>query len=318
MNNILNFFNNILSFKFIENFDDINMETHISKYDTMFMGKVSEKTELSEKLYNINKEFEDIYKDNNKMTLHMWRREFNNKLLEQVSFLENPEIWREYICNGSKNCKIKYVSEMTELYKSTVPFQREGVNLYGASGNFDLHVDCAFPFYPNVTLYRVLIGLTNENEYVYTKFPDHNISHKMNFGDIAIFDFNNTKHQVKKVKDIDESRNMLKLHFIICKNCTDKYASRYIDFCMDGYNAYENITRHVMKNGTNPESLYDFFCGLNGHWAVKKVQFFQYMLLLLCLSPFHKIFKDHFYLTLIVYVFLIKFYWLRYNLTGHR
>lgn len=320
MNNLFNFLGglkNLILNNTTENFEDISLNRHELESDIMYVGYFKKQSSMMNSLKNINFEFEKlINNDDNKITKHIWKKDFNDYINNQILELEDEENWKEYLCHGRETCSIRYVPSMTELYKAKVPFKRDK-NLYGASGNFDVHVDMDFRF-PNVRLYRILIGLTDNNKHVHTSFPEHDVDHKINFGDVVIFDFNKTVHKVFKDKDIDESRNMIKLHFVVCNGCTSNIGSKYLDLCMDSYHTYEVVTRHFMAKGADPENLYEFALGVTSYWMTNKRPYFCYIFILWILSYYNDFFRKNFYLSLIIYVIFVKIYWLRYNITGNK
>jgi hypothetical protein len=142
--------------------------------------------------------------------------------------------------------------------------KKDDLFLYGASSNYDPHVDGVFGF-PGVKFYRVLRVLTINNETEETRFLKLGINHKLQKDDYIVFDFDNAEHQVvNNETDPDKAKNnyriMLKLHFIVCDKCQPE--SAYINTVKQAYILYEIITRYFMQTGTNPSTPYGFFIGI--------------------------------------------------------
>jgi hypothetical protein len=207
--------------------------------------------------------YEEIPKDKlQDKTYHKWFDNFSPEIKSMVTSIQNNSFWNE-MCTGT-HCKVISVPEMNELYYSKVPAKRDDLFLYGASSNYDPHVDGFFGF-PGVKFYRVLIGLTPNNEKVETRFLKFGIHHKLQKDDYLVFDFDNAEHQVvNNETDPDkvnkDYRIMLKLHFIVCDDCQPD--DLFIKGVKQSYILYEIITRYFMQTGTNPSTLYGFILGI--------------------------------------------------------
>jgi hypothetical protein len=173
--------------------------------------------------------------------------------------IQNDKIWNN-ICFYQNNCIIKKITEMNELYYSNPKPDFNRYNLYGAAGNLIPHRDCILFNFKNINLYRIIISLSEFNNDTITEFINLNLEHKLNLGDYMIFDFDKTLHQVKKIGKIETPRILMKLHYIVCDNCS--FSNNYIDFISYFYINYYYIARYTEQIGTDPSSFMGFFYGL--------------------------------------------------------
>lgn len=217
------------------------------------IGKLPE--HLHNTLDKIATEYSNEIPDKNASTYHTWFNDMSPNIKKQVKSIQNDPFWYN-LCDGSEKCIRKSANEMDELYYSNPKNNLDKINLYGASGNYDIHKDCIYNF-DGIKFYRIIIGLTDGNDNIITHFTNLNIGHKINKGDYIVFDFDNTLHQVIKKKQINTPRIMLKLHYIVCENC--KYSQNYVENIKKMYLYYEFITRYFMQIGTDPKTYYQFF-----------------------------------------------------------
>ncbi len=205
--------------------------------------------------------FQSIPKENlNDKTYHQWYDDFSPEIKQLVSRLQEDPFWKK-TCPSQSTCQIINVKEMDELYYSKAPgVKRKDLFLYGATGNFDPHIDGIFMF-PGVRFYRILIGLT-PNTSVETHFLNLDVQHKIQPNDYIAFDFDKALHQVVNTKNepSNDYRILLKLHFLVCDSCTPN--STYLSIVKDSYIVFEKITRYFMQTGTEPKTYYQFLVGL--------------------------------------------------------
>lgn len=220
---------------------------------------------------------------------------------------------------------------MDELYYSNFKQTADNVlskNFYGATGNIVIHKDCHYICsFSGASLYRIIIGLSDGNDNVSTKFVEFNAQKKINKNDFVLFDFSRTTHQVVKEKQhINTPRTLLKLHFLICEDC--KYSNDYLLFLKKYFINYDIITRYILKTGTDPQTFYQFFIGLLTYYFYYPN--FIYILLSLFIIIFF-ILKNTFKIKslnknilklinysllslFIIYLLIVLFYWLRFKL----
>ena len=284
--------------------------------------------ELQSILDNISKEYYNIIPDKNKSTYHTWYEDMPSNIKSNVEKIQKSDFWNK-LCDGSEKCQIISASEMDELYYSNPKNNLDKINLYGASGNYDIHKDCIYNF-NGIKFYRIIIGLTDGNDNIITYFNNIDIGHKINSGDYIVFDFDKTTHQVIKDKQKITPRILLKIHFIVCENC--KYSKEYVEKIKKWYLYYEFITRYIMQVGTDPESLYQFFWGLFCQYYMNR--YTKYIILFIIITTIiaikflfkiklvykniSKIIKYNLLSLTSIYLLLVIFYWLRYKLLGIR
>jgi hypothetical protein len=284
--------------------------------------------DLQDILDDISKEYYSIIPDKNASTYHTWYEDMPSNIKSKVEIIQKNNFWNK-LCDGSEKCVKISASEMDELYYSNPKNNLDKINLYGASGNYDIHKDCIYNF-NGIKFYRIIIGLTNGNDNIITHFNNLNVSHKLNSGDYIVFDFDKSSHQVIKDKEKLTPRILLKIHYIVCENC--KYSKYYVENIKKWYLYYEFITRYFMQVGTDPETLYQFFWGLLCQYYMNI--YTKYVILFIILITFvvikylfkikfvykniPKIIKYVLFSLISIYLLIVLFYWLRYKLSGIR
>ena len=283
-------------------------------------------SELRPLLRNIADEYYDSIPDKNASTYHTWYGDMSTPIKKMVDEVQASPFWKG-LCDKSSNCTRLNARDMDELYFSNPKKGLKNINLYGASGNYDMHQDCIFSF-NGVRFYRVLIGLTDGNDNVITKFNNFGVGHKLNAGDYIAFDFDNTTHQVIKERPVETPRIMLKLHYIVCENC--KHSKGYIEFLKNVYITYESITRYVMQTGTDPQTYYEFFWGVLCQYYMQPSTKFVIAMLLMIVLAFQVLFMkikvnrknakklatNSLLFIFTSFIGLVTFYWARFKLTG--
>ena len=222
------------------------------------IGKVPE--HLEKEIDYIEKTFysEIPIEKKKKITYHQWYAELNENIKSKVNKIKNDTFW-ENLCNNKK-CKLIMIDDMDEIYYANPP-QTTSKNLYGAVGNYYVHRDGHFSFL-GVKIYRILIGITDGNRNIMTYLTHLNYGKPLNKYEYLAFDFDKTTHQVLKNNNGDEPkyRIVLKIHFLVCDNLN--LPNWYIVCLLKFYTYYLKITRYIMENGTNPQTLFGFFCGV--------------------------------------------------------
>ena len=284
--------------------------------------------ELKYILDDISKEYYKIIPDINASTYHTWYKDMPASIKSNVEKIQKSHFWNK-LCDGSEKCIKISAKEMDELYYSNPKNNLDKINLYGASGNYDIHRDCIFNF-NGIKFYRIIIGLTDGNDNIITYFNNLDVGHKINSGDYIVFDFDKSTHQVIKDKQQLTPRILLKIHYIVCEKC--KYSSKYVELIKQFYLYYEIITRYFMQVGTDPETYYQFFWGLFCQYYMNN--YIKYIILIivvfiiiilkfvfkikLIFKNLSKIIKYVLISLTAIYLLIVLFYWLRYTLFGIR
>ena len=281
--------------------------------------------ELQYILDDIVDEYNGLIPDKSKTTYHTYYSNLIGRLKENFDKIQFNPFWNN-ICDNITICIKQPVIEMNELYYSNPKPNFEKMNLYGAAANLIPHRDCVLYNFVGISFYRIIIGLTGNNNDTITEFINFNLQHKINKGDYMIFDFDKTLHQVKKIGQQELPRILLKLHFIICENC--KHSREYVNFISFFYKFYYYIARYTEQIGTDPTTFMGFFFGLLWEWPF--YSFFKYTIGLLFISniiALNKLCKIK--LTpknsgklvlyscgnmLTLYIFIVSFYYYRYVL----
>lgn len=284
--------------------------------------------DLQSILDDISKEYYDIIPDKTASTYHTWYEDIPPQIKSKVEIIQNDSFWNK-LCDGTEKCVKISAKEMDELYYSNPKNNLDKINLYGASGNYDIHKDCIYNF-DGIKFYRIIIGLTGGNDNIITYFNNLDVGHKLNSGDYIVFDFDKSTHQVIKDKEKLTPRILLKIHYIVCENC--KYSKEYIETIKKRYLYYELTTRYFMQVGTDPETLYQFFWGLFCQYYMNS--YTKYIILFIILitiivikllfkikliyKNISKIIKYVLFSLTFIYLLIVLFYWLRYKLLGIR
>ena len=280
--------------------------------------------DLHEILNDISKEYYNIIPDKNATTYHTWFDDMSPSIKSKVKQIQKNDFWNK-LCDGSEKCQKMNANEMDELYYSNPKNNLDKINLYGASTNYGIHKDCMYNF-DGIKFYRIIIGLTDGNDNIITYFNNLNTGHKINSGDYIVFDFDKTTHQVIKDKQNLTPRILLKMHYIVCENC--KYSNEYVETIKKLYIYYEIVTRYIMEVGTDPETLYQFFWGLLCQYYMNS--YTKYIILFIIITTiiaikflfkiklvYKNVSKIIKYLLLSltsIYLLIVIFYWLRYQL----
>lgn len=306
--------------------------THASKNEGKIgIGKMP--MDLHPVIDEIYNEYYKTIPDQNMTTYHTWYDTLSPSLKKKLNKIQSHPFW-DKLCENKKTCIKINVKEMDELYYSNFTKTVENVtetNLYGATGNIVIHKDCHnVCSFINVSLYRIIIGLSpNKNTNISTKFVFFDKEQKINKNDYILFDFSRTTHQViKENPNKNTPRTLLKLHFLVCDNCS----KNYIDFLKRYFIIYDNITRYILKTGTEPSTYYQFFIGLLTHYFY--YPYFQpllivlFVLFLVVVKTFTiiklvrknipKILVYFFAWIVILYLFVVFCYWARFQLYGVR
>jgi uncharacterized cysteine cluster protein YcgN (CxxCxxCC family) len=290
------------------------------------IGKVP--IELQSILNDISEEYYNMIPDKNASTYHTWYDHMPKHIRDKVKQIQKSDFWNK-ICDGAEKCMKISANEMDELYYSNPQNNIDKINLYGASGNYDIHKDCFYNF-DGIKFYRVIIGLTDGNNNIITYFNNLDVGHKINFGDYIVFDFDKSIHQVIKDKQELTPRILLKLHYIVCENCN--YSKKNVEQIKKLYLYYEFITRYFMQVGTDPETLYQFFWGLYCQYYMntntKYIILFMIVLILIIINSLFKVelvYENTSIITkyvvsslISIYLLIVIFYWMRYKLFGIR
>ena len=281
---------------------------------------------LQNRLDYISNEYYNIIPNTSKTTYHTYYSDLTGKLRNDFDTIQYDEFWNN-ICDNTANCLKYNIHEMNEIYYSNPKPNFERMNLYGAAANFIPHRDCILYNFNGIRFYRIIIGLTANNNDTSTEFVNLNLEHRINRGDYMIFDFDKTLHKVKKIGQQFTSRILIKLHFIVCENC--KYSENYVMFISNFYKYYYFIARYTEQIGTDPTTFIGFFFGLIWEWpfypAFKYITFLLFIKTIIILNRIYKIkvesknigklllYSSSSMFTL--YLFIVSAYYLRHIIT---
>lgn len=209
----------------------------------------------------IFKEYCHIIPNKNSTTYHTYCTDLRENLKENVDKIQYATFWGNI---GAYNQIMRPVVEMNEIYYSNPTPNFEQTQLYGAAANLIPHRDCVLYRFAGIHFYRVIIGLSNNNDDTTTVFIRHKLEHKINRGDYMIFDFDKTLHRVKKTGKQNTPRMLMKLHYVVCDK--PHFSENYMAVVTWFYKTYYYIARYTEQIGTEPDTFVGFFWGLLWEW----------------------------------------------------
>lgn len=261
----------------------------------------------------------------NSSTHHEWYLNLSESLKNKVDNVRNMKLWKslcDEVFETCNNGRVSHVVEMDELYYSNFASKSQFERVYGANGNMHPHVDSGKLFQvKGLKMYRVLVGLSDNNKNITTRIVNARIEKKINKGDYVVFDFDRTLHEVVKENKLNMPRFLLKLHFVVCENCNEPEWK--INLFKNCHIIYENVTRYVMDKGTDPETWYEFLLGM-----ILEIEPLIYIIS--CLIALYFLIKVHnitdslqitkylIFTICFVYLVLVTFFWLYYVFTGNK
>ena len=199
----------------------------------------------------------------NRETFHKYIESMPQKFQDMVYKVKHSEEITSKICKQfQKNkCDIKFLDNIDELYIS-----HYNIDNGGDQGLFDKHYDGVLKFVKDGTIIRALVYINSEDNFV-VHFIDSkkNIHFKTN--EFGLLDFNREYHYVdgeydENMKNEDD-RIILKLHYMVCPNCSETYMKSLIFF--NKLISFD-ITRTAMDYSKNPKTIFQkiigFFCNM--------------------------------------------------------
>jgi hypothetical protein len=166
----------------------------------------------------------------------------------------SPEI-RKSMCKQYDNCDLTPLENTDELYVS-----HYNIDGGGDQGLFNKHYDGVLRLINDAAIARVLVYINSKDEYV-VHFLDSDISHNFKTYEYGILDFNREYHYVEgkydKNIDINDTRILLKLNYLICPKCSNWY-SKFIIY-LNLYVFY--IVKKSMEYSKSPKTLFQHIIG---------------------------------------------------------
>lgn len=285
---------------------------------------------LSPYLYStleiVSREYMQFIPDKTATTYHTYYNDLPPLLKSNIDNIQNDPLFNT-ICE-SHDCLIKNIPEMNELYFSNPKPNFMSNNLYGAAANLIPHRDCVLFRFTGISVYRMIIGLTDHNNDTITEMVNFGLEHKINRGDYMIFDFDKTVHQVRKIGISQTHRILLKIHYIVCNGCL--CCDRYVKLVARFYKIYYVVARYTEQLGTDPTTFMGFFYGLL--WEYPFYPSFKYSVLFVFLmnliflnkkmgirlskKNIHKLVGYSLMNMVFFYLQIVLFFYLRYKIYG--
>lgn len=190
------------------------------------------------------------------------------ELQENLCGIIHQPLWTELCPSGSWNtsCQVTPVIEMNELYFTHPGYAKQRRYLYGTAVHAEENTDTIFPF-PYTRLYRVLIGLSNENNHTYTYFPAWNKGIFLHRGDYVVYDVYRTRRRQRittpcllpSCPPFPRPHFHLAFQFLVYDPSI--YSFTMIHYLSRVYLYYNYMTRWIIAIGTDPVAYYEYVMG---------------------------------------------------------
>lgn len=245
----------------------------------------------------------------NRETFHKYIETMPVYFQNMVSKIKHsPEITNK-ICKqfNKKDCDIKFLDNIDELYIS-----HYNIDDGGDQGLFDKHYDGVLKFIKDGTFIRALVYINSVDN-----FTVHFIDSKKNVHfetyDFGLLDFNREYHYVDGSYDNninkEDDRIILKLHYMVCPNCSDTYMKLLI--FLNKFVSFD-ITRTAMDYSKNPTTVFQkiigFLCNFFRKLNNTSIYLSLFAGLLLFLIIIMIVYILFFYIIKYIYLILPKYY----------
>jgi hypothetical protein len=181
----------------------------------------------------------------------------DTELKKRIQRVRTSEEIYDTIHSKFPGAHVAPATEIDEVYWSVSPKDATGSDRVLV----DCHYDSPFIVFPtkDAVLYRVLLAC-NENEHVTTEFPDENMKVTMSKGDYHGFNFNTDRHCVKGQLPPGKWRVILKLHYIVYFDGSEKNAE-FVRYITGEWNLF---SRNVLNATAKPTTTGEKFLA----WAI--------------------------------------------------
>ena len=162
---------------------------------------------------------------------HVYESAFPAAVQPGMNALKYGSLYREIRDRmGSETHYVETIDSMNELYVSASDAD-------GSDRVFETHhVDGPFLFLPWCRVFRCIVGLT-PNQSVITHFPSQHAWVLVDERDFVAFDYNRDIHSIFVMKQAEERRMTLKLHYICCPYFVPRWWVRCCKALHVGYNS---------------------------------------------------------------------------------
>jgi hypothetical protein len=259
---------------------------------SLSIGKYQDTQSIDQIKIGIFKYYEEELKS--RPSFHEYTDNLPEDLRNEILKISSSKQLRDEICKAYKNCNIKELPNINELYISHYNLDKGG-----DEGLFKKHYDGILGFLKNATFVRVLLYVNSNDKYV-VHFLDSNVSHNFKTYEFGILDFNREYHQVEGKYDpnidIKDTRIILKLNYMVCPVCSPFYS----DFLIFINGLVFHIVKSCMEYSKSPKTIFQkvigFFCNL--FRIANNIHITMTILLILVLL----------FIVIIAFVYLTKFF----------
>lgn len=192
-------------------------------------------------------------------SMHKYVTTLPNDMRNLIDKIRESDNIKKAICKQYEKCDITPIQNNDELYISHYNKDKGG-----DQGLFDKHYDGVFRGFVNdATVVRALVYINSNDDYV-VNFIDSNISHNFKTYEFGLLDFDREYHYVDgkydKNADIEDTRILLKLNYLVCPGCTEWYKKLLISLTLTIFYAVKKCMEYSKSPSNIFEYIIGFFC----------------------------------------------------------
>lgn len=191
-------------------------------------------------------------------SFHKYIVKLPQQFQDLVSKIRDSSAIKDMICKQYEHCDITTLPDTDELYVS-----HYNIDGGGDQGLFNKHYDGVLRLLDDATIVRALVYVNSKDDFV-VHFIDSNISHNFKSYEFGLLDFNREYHWVEgkynDKMDINDTRILLKINYLVCPKCTEIYA-KFVIFLNSMVFYIVKTCMEYSKSPTTPmQHFIGFFC----------------------------------------------------------
>jgi hypothetical protein len=202
--------------------------------------------------------FKDELKE--RPSFHKYVAKLPQNFQDTVSKIRDSATIREAICKQYTHCDITPLPDTDELYVS-----HYNIDGGGDQGLFNKHYDGVLRLLDDATVVRALVYVNSKDDFV-VHFLDSDVSHNFKTNEFGLLDFNREYHWVEgkynDKMDINDTRILLKLNYLVCPQCSETYARFVIWLNWTVFYIVKSAMEFSKSPKTPAQYFIGFFCNL--------------------------------------------------------